>query len=127
MSRLTTICFLAILLPLTLCNALARAWPRAAASSAYRDFALNNSGDSAAGKLLFDRDEKLTCTACHRVTGKEKSGPNLDGIGDNLLARAIDSSYLGAQPVNHAWLRAGHRRDQPGECPDGTARAINEA
>jgi putative heme-binding domain-containing protein len=31
---------------------------------------------------LFRTDKKLLCANCHRITGAEKSGPNLDGIAD---------------------------------------------
>lgn len=49
---------------------------------AYRDYALQHTGDAQAGRRLFERDKRLACTACHRITGAEKSGPNLDGIAD---------------------------------------------
>ncbi len=48
----------------------------------YRSYALTHVGDVAAGKKLFEADAKLVCTDCHRITGQEKSGPNLDGIGE---------------------------------------------
>lgn len=53
----------------------------------YRNFALRGTGSAADGQRLFEQSEKLSCTDCHRITGMEKSGPNLDGIGDKY-ARA---------------------------------------
>ena len=65
--------------------------------AAYRGFARTHKGDAAAGKILFEQNEKLSCTDCHRVTGMEKSGPNLDGIGDKytraeLIRQILDPS-----------------------------------
>lgn len=51
-------------------------------SEAYRTYAMQHDGDPAAGKLLFESDKKLVCTNCHQITGLEKSGPNLEGVGD---------------------------------------------
>ncbi len=50
----------------------------------YRQYALAHPGDVQAGEQLFLRDKKLVCTNCHRITGAEKSGPNLDGIADKF-------------------------------------------
>ena len=49
---------------------------------AYREFALSHGGDSVAGAALFLKNRKAMCSDCHRITGMEKSGPNLDGIGE---------------------------------------------
>jgi putative heme-binding domain-containing protein len=54
----------------------------ASEADAYQQFALNHAGNASAGQILFERHDKLLCTNCHRITGLEKSGPNLDGIGD---------------------------------------------
>ena len=35
-----------------------------------------------AGEALFRTNGKAMCSDCHRVTGMEKNGPNLDGIGE---------------------------------------------
>ena len=64
---------------------------------AYRDFARTHKGDAAAGKTLFEQNGKLSCTNCHRITGMEKSGPNLDGIGEKytraeLIRHILDPS-----------------------------------
>ncbi len=48
----------------------------------YLRHALEHDGDAAAGKLLFRNHAKLLCTDCHDIAGKEKSGPDLDGIAD---------------------------------------------
>lgn len=49
---------------------------------AYREFALSHDGDVSAGEMLFRQNRKAMCSDCHRITGMEKSGPNLDGIGE---------------------------------------------
>lgn len=49
---------------------------------AYRQFALKHPGNAKAGEQLFLTEKKLACANCHRITGAEKSGPNLDGIAD---------------------------------------------
>jgi len=60
----------------------------------FRQAALENPGDPDAGKLLFEKDSKLTCLACHRITGMEKSGPNLDGIGDKYTRQELIDHIL---------------------------------
>ncbi len=50
----------------------------------YEAFALQHSGNAAAGQILFERHERLACAKCHRILGDEKSGPNLDGIADKF-------------------------------------------
>lgn len=49
---------------------------------AYREFALSHEGDVSAGEALFQTNRKAMCSDCHRITGMEKNGPNLDGIGE---------------------------------------------
>lgn len=61
---------------------------------AYRDFALEHAGSAAAGRRLFEQDERLACQACHRITGKEKSGPNLDGVGDKFSRQQLIREVL---------------------------------
>ncbi|MCA9027880.1 MAG: PQQ-dependent sugar dehydrogenase [Planctomycetaceae bacterium] len=60
----------------------------------YREYALTHDGDSAAGKQLFEKHEKLTCTACHGVAAKEKAGPDLDGIGSKYQREELIRSVL---------------------------------
>ena len=48
----------------------------------FRRYALDHPGSAPAGMRLFKNDPKLVCTNCHRITGQEMSGPNLDGIAD---------------------------------------------
>lgn len=62
----------------------------------YAAFALAHPGDAARGKSLFEH-AKTQCANCHRITGMEKSGPNLDGIGekyatDQLITHVLDPS-----------------------------------
>ena len=62
--------------------AVAQELPDRGGRSAYQDFALDHQGDPARGKILFEKNKQLACADCHRITGMEKSGPNLDGIGE---------------------------------------------
>src|SRR5262245_34303879 len=48
----------------------------------YRQFALEHPGSAKSGEQLFLKEKKLACANCHRITGAEKNGPNLDGIAD---------------------------------------------
>lgn len=48
----------------------------------HRAYAMQHAGDPAAGKVLYEADQKILCTNCHQIIGLEKSGPNLEGIGD---------------------------------------------
>lgn len=60
----------------------------------YRQFALEHPGDAKAGEQLFLTENKLVCTSCHRITGVEKSGPNLDGIADKYSRRELVEHIL---------------------------------
>ena len=60
----------------------------------YRQFALEHSGSAKAGEQLFLTEKKLACTNCHRITGAEKSGPNLDGIADKYSRRDLIENIL---------------------------------
>ena len=42
--------------------------------------ALIQSGDVEAGRVVFE-SQRSQCSLCHRITGLERSGPNLNGIG----------------------------------------------
>ena len=62
---------------------------------AYRVYALSNGGDVARGEVVFRTNRKALCADCHRITGMEKSGPNLDGIGEKysieqMIAHLLD-------------------------------------
>lgn len=62
---------------------------------AYREFALSHEGDVATGEIAFRTNRKALCADCHRITGMEKSGPNLDGIGEKyskpeMIAHLLD-------------------------------------
>lgn len=52
--------------------------------AAYQKFASENEGNAIRGEQVFLNNAKLVCTNCHNVTGMEKSGPNLEGIGDKF-------------------------------------------
>ena len=54
------------------------------ATDGHGAYALEHPGDAARGKQLFGNHKELACANCHRITGKELSGPNLDGIGDKF-------------------------------------------
>ena len=59
----------------------------------YEQFALRHSGDAAAGRKLFESD-KAQCADCHRISGMEKSGPNLDGLGEKYDRAALIEHIL---------------------------------
>lgn len=61
---------------------------------AYRRFAIENPGNAAAGRKLYASEKKLACENCHRITGAEKSGPNLDGIADKYSRRELIEHIL---------------------------------
>jgi len=65
-----------------------------AAIETYREFALQNPGDAKLGEQLFRTEKKLACATCHRITGAEKSGPNLDGIADKYSRRELVDHIL---------------------------------
>jgi putative heme-binding domain-containing protein len=73
-------------------------WARASDSpeliETYRAFALKSSGNAKAGEQLFRSEKKLACENCHRITGAEKSGPNLDGIADKYSRRELIEHIL---------------------------------
>jgi putative heme-binding domain-containing protein len=53
--------------------------------STYRGFALSNTGDAAAGKRLFEQEQRLGCTRCHTVDGSAgRAGPDLLTVGDKF-------------------------------------------
>ena len=62
--------------------------------AAFRDFSNQHKGDAAAGKELFEKNPKVLCADCHRVTGMEKSGPNLDGVGDKYSKSELIQQVL---------------------------------
>ncbi|MCZ6793661.1 MAG: PQQ-dependent sugar dehydrogenase [Planctomycetota bacterium] len=57
-------------------------------------FALKNAGDATAGERLFRTHGSLRCTSCHNITGMEKSGPNLDGVGDKFTRKELIREIL---------------------------------
>ncbi|HIK93232.1 MAG TPA: c-type cytochrome [Planctomycetes bacterium] len=61
---------------------------------AYFRYAMKNDGDVTRGEQLFLTHRKLLCTNCHNVTGKEKSGPNLEGIGDKFERQQLIEQVL---------------------------------
>lgn len=63
----------------------------------YRAYATAHAGDASAGEKVFNENRKAVCADCHRITGMEKSGPNLDGIGekysrDELITHLLEPS-----------------------------------
>ena len=61
---------------------------------AYLRYAMNHDGDATRGEQVFLKHSKLLCTNCHNVTGKEKSGPNLEGVGDKFGRRQLIEQVL---------------------------------
>lgn len=60
----------------------------------YLQFAMEHGGDPVRGRQLFESHAKLLCTDCHNITGMEKSGPNLDGIGDKFSREELIREVL---------------------------------
>lgn len=60
----------------------------------YERYALSNEGDPVRGERLFAEHQDLACHKCHRVTGLERSGPNLDGVGDKFSRRELVRQIL---------------------------------
>ena len=77
-----------------LSSAVARADAGDELTSAYRTFALEHEGDAKAGELVFQANRKAVCSDCHRITGMEKSGPNLDGIGEKYSRQEMIEHLL---------------------------------
>src|SRR5262249_55280409 len=49
----------------------------------YRKYALTHEGDVAAGRALFNDEQRLACSKCHSVDGRaNKAGPDLVAAGD---------------------------------------------
>ena len=60
----------------------------------YAQHAMAVDGDPLRGRQLFETNAKAQCSNCHRVTGMEKSGPNLDGIGSKYSRRELITHLL---------------------------------
>lgn len=61
----------------------------------YRRFALSQQADANKGKTLFFNEEKLACSKCHTVDGKNgKAGPDLYAIGDKYPRPALIDAIL---------------------------------
>ena len=62
----------------------------AAELDVYRRYALEHEGNAKHGEQIFRSNKKLVCANCHNITdGKEKSGPNLDGIADKYPRKEL--------------------------------------
>ncbi len=72
----------------------------------YRNFALANVGDATAGEIVFRENRKAVCADCHRIVGMEKSGPNLDGIGEKYSRAELITHIL--EPS--AFIKPGYRQ-----------------
>ena len=66
----------------------------AASPAKYARYALGHRGDASAGEKLFRTHRSLQCTNCHNVIGMEKSGPNLDGVGDKFSREELIRQIL---------------------------------
>src|SRR6516225_590967 len=60
----------------------------------YRQYAIEHPGNAKAGEELFLNEKKLVCASCHRITGAEKAGPNLDGIADKYSRSELIENIL---------------------------------
>lgn len=59
-----------------------------------RHAAMTEGGDAEAGKDLFLHHPSLNCRQCHRVSGKEMGGPNLEGVGDKFTREQLITQIL---------------------------------
>jgi putative membrane-bound dehydrogenase-like protein len=68
-------------------------------ASAYRDFALTQTGDAASGRRLFEDRQGVACIKCHAVGGEGGNvGPDLRGIGAKYAREELIRSVL--EPSN---------------------------
>jgi putative heme-binding domain-containing protein len=93
MKRIASFLIVLLLAP-TCVSQLANAQTQPTELSDYRDFALEHEGDAAAGKHLYEQHKQLACNSCHLITGMEKSGPNLDGVGDKFTREQLIQEVL---------------------------------
>jgi putative heme-binding domain-containing protein len=64
------------------------------AREANQCYALEHPGNPLRGAELFNDENRTQCANCHRVTGMEKSGPNLEGIADKYDPRELMRQML---------------------------------
>ncbi|HSV16205.1 MAG TPA: hypothetical protein VLI90_18225, partial [Tepidisphaeraceae bacterium] len=61
-------------------------WLAVRRRNAYRAFALNNTGNAAAGRRLFLDEQRVGCIRCHTIDGSaSRAGPDLQTIGDKFV------------------------------------------
>ncbi|MBI1177290.1 c-type cytochrome [bacterium] len=61
----------------------------------YRDYAMSHDGDAAAGRALFDNEQRAGCVKCHSIDGSaSKAGPDLQSVGDKFPRRELIRSVL---------------------------------
>ncbi|MDA1275655.1 MAG: PQQ-dependent sugar dehydrogenase [Verrucomicrobia bacterium] len=61
----------------------------------YRQFAMQHDGDAAQGKLLFGDEQRVACSKCYSVDGKDpRAGPDLSGVGDQFSRRDLIDAVL---------------------------------
>ncbi len=61
----------------------------------YRQFAMQNEGDTARGGILFADEQRLGCSKCHSVNGRgRKAGPDLATVGDQFARRDLIDAVL---------------------------------
>ena len=65
-----------------------------AVAVAYREYAMQTTGDPASGEKVFST-EKFACRKCHTIKGKQRSiGPNLTGIADKYSREKLVEAVL---------------------------------
>lgn len=73
------------------------AWAQQERRAQYAAYAAQHMGDAGRGEAIFRQEGKSQCTSCHAIVGMEKSGPNLEGVGDKftrpqLIQQILDPS-----------------------------------
>lgn len=91
---------------------------------------LSASGDTAAGKLVFENAGG--CAACHAITTDQLVGPGLAGVMDQAgPVHATSVSYVGrlpnGQPRTEEQLAAWMRSGGSGEIGSMTGRELDDA
>jgi len=100
---------------------------RAAQRTRYREYAMVNQGDAAAGKALFEQPGKIACSQCHTTDGKAgKVGPDLFAIGnkygrDDLIEQVLEPSATIAPGYTNNVIRT-----KSGEVYQGILKESND-
>lgn len=95
--------------------------------SGYQEYAAEHQGDVARGQQLFLHHKQLACTNCHSITGMEKSGPNLEGIGDKYSRDQLIEQVLYPSKSIKPGFEQVTVLTQDGKTHTGRVERINQA